>query len=333
MMKTATEGKEDFQCLVVLSFDEMKIKTTYEYDTKHDQIIGPYSQMQMLLARGLFNNWKQPLFVDFDRRMTNAILFSVISKLHQIGYKVVAVVSDMSGSNHTLWKTLQINENKSWCMHPISSENIYFLADVPHLLKLICNWLLDTGFVLSDNSIISKTPLLELLKINAGEYEICCKLTETHILCKKSQRQNVSLASQLFSETTAVALERYKPGSDPKLCCDLAHFIKEVNNWFHIFNSYTPEIFGFPCKSAYGKYITTQDAAIDKFCKTVKNMRCIGKKSLQVFQKGVLISSTSLKSLLHYVKEKYNRSYILTSFKSRRSRKFIFAFKEQRRTR
>ncbi|KFM69485.1 Transposable element P transposase, partial [Stegodyphus mimosarum] len=197
----------------------------------------------------------------------------------------------MSGSNRALWKALQINENKSWCMHPITNENIYFFADAPHLLKLIRNWLLDTGFVLSDNS--SKTPLLELLKINAGEYKVCCKLTETHILCEKSQRQNVRLASQLFSESTAAALERYKSGSDPKLCCDLAHFIKEVNNWFHIFNSYIPEIFEFPCKSAYEKYITTQDAAIDNFCKTVKNMRCTGKKSLQVFQKDALENTFS----------------------------------------
>lgn len=39
--------------LVVLQFDEMKIRKEFEYDKKNDSVIGPYDQMQVILARGL----------------------------------------------------------------------------------------------------------------------------------------------------------------------------------------------------------------------------------------------------------------------------------------
>lgn len=139
--------------LVVLSFDEMKVAEAHEYNVKYDQVIGLHSQMQVVNARGLFSQWKQPIYVDFDTCMTPQISYHIINKLHQIVFRVVACVSDCGGGNIGLLRDLGVTYENSFIKHPISGTNIYFFADAPHLLKLTRNWFLDSGFTLNNKSI------------------------------------------------------------------------------------------------------------------------------------------------------------------------------------
>lgn len=59
------------------------------------------------MARGLFANWKQPIYMGFDKKMTQELLEDVITRLHNIEYNVVACVSDCGGGNQGLWKTMR----------------------------------------------------------------------------------------------------------------------------------------------------------------------------------------------------------------------------------
>lgn len=87
---------------------------------------------------------------------------------------------------------LTVTENTHF-KHPITDTNtrIYMFADVPHLLKLIRNWLIDTGFTLKDGIIVNKSCLEALLKLDSAEIKVCHNLTDAHIHCEKFQRQNV----------------------------------------------------------------------------------------------------------------------------------------------
>src|SRR5690606_5161653 len=67
-------SRSRFQKCTVLSFDEMKVESVYEYDRKNDEVMGPYSYMQVVMARGLFESWKQPIYIGFDTQMTKEIL-------------------------------------------------------------------------------------------------------------------------------------------------------------------------------------------------------------------------------------------------------------------
>ncbi|XP_035206866.1 uncharacterized protein LOC118181783 [Stegodyphus dumicola] len=53
IMEVAGENLDNFQRLTVLSFDEIKVEKTLEYDAINDEIVGPFSQMQIVMARGL----------------------------------------------------------------------------------------------------------------------------------------------------------------------------------------------------------------------------------------------------------------------------------------
>lgn len=51
----------------------MKVKTLLEYDKGYDEVVGPHSQLQIVMARGLTSNWKQPAYIDFDQKITKEI--------------------------------------------------------------------------------------------------------------------------------------------------------------------------------------------------------------------------------------------------------------------
>jgi len=105
-MKIAELNLNDIKKLCVIQFDDMKILSAYEYDKNNDQVIEPHSQMQVIMVRGIFKNWKQPIYVNFDQQVTPEILYEAISILYENVYTVVACVSDCGGGNIGLWKNL-----------------------------------------------------------------------------------------------------------------------------------------------------------------------------------------------------------------------------------
>lgn len=311
IMDVAGQNMNNFEKTTVLSYDEMKIASTLEYDQKEDEVVGPHSYLQIVMARGLFAKWKQAIYIGFDCKITQVILDDIIIKLNNIGYKVVACVSDCGGGNMGLWRELSISIQNTIYRHPVSQEPIYFFADAPHLLKLIRNWFLDNGFTLENGEQISSVPVEELIKSTATEITSCHKLSTSHVKCEKTKRQNVLLAAQLLSHTTATALKHYKPGPDKKLAEVTGAFIELVNDWYDIFNSYTPN-HSVPTKMPYGTYLEQQNIILNKMETVMTTSLCTGKNSLQAFQKAVIVSIKSLRLLFQDMVEKHNIKYILT---------------------
>lgn len=102
-----------------------------------------YWTHQVKFFLGLVASWKQPVYYNYDTQMTKQILTNIIGNLYEIGYNVVAIVSDMGPSNVGLWRDLCISMDRTHFEHPVTKQNIYAFADVPHLLKLARNHFLD----------------------------------------------------------------------------------------------------------------------------------------------------------------------------------------------
>lgn len=182
-LKVAGENMSPREKTLVISFDEVKVKSTLEYDVREDQVLGHFNLMQVCMVRSMFSTWKQPIYIGFDQKMTRGILVDIITQLHYISYNCVAIVSDCGGSNVGLWRDLSVDINKTYFNHPQTQKNIYVFADAPHLLKLLRNWLLDTGFNLrGDETIkIRKEPLECLIKLTNTEVNSCYKISDKHI--------------------------------------------------------------------------------------------------------------------------------------------------------
>lgn len=186
--------------LTVLTFDEMYIANKVDLERREQKIYGPHKSCQFVMARGIFGNWKQPIFYEFSQRMTKSILFNIVRMLFEIGYIVVAVTNDMGSSNMSLWKDLNIgiemstsDENpiiKNFFIHPANETlKIFVFADVPHLIKLMRNNLLDSGFVVN-SKLLGKAIFEELLILDERDLKIAFNLTRAHLDAKGFQRQS-----------------------------------------------------------------------------------------------------------------------------------------------
>ena len=135
--------------VVALSLDEVHLKAATSYDSSNDKIVGPHSTANVLLMRGVFRKYKIPIWTKFDSDLEKEELFSIIQNLHAAGYTVVTFTSDMGPLNVRLFgkKGLNLTMNRPWFTVPANPEKnfpemvIYYLFDVPHLLKLMRNHL------------------------------------------------------------------------------------------------------------------------------------------------------------------------------------------------
>lgn len=217
------------------------------------------------------------MFPEFDTQMTKSCLDDITARLYAIGLTVVAIVSDCGGGNVGVWNEYKVSYKNTFFFSEITKRNIYFFADVPHLLKLIRNWFLDTGFVLPDKSQITSQPLRQLVQDTKNlEISACHKLTSRHINCEKFQRQNVALAAQTMSNTTACALRRYDVSDEP-LRLLAANFIKLTNDWFDVMNSRVPNA-SIHLQCGYGIHKDEQKPVLEKYIETMQQIRCNEKK-------------------------------------------------------
>lgn len=83
IMKLADMSAHEKVC--VLSFDEIKIRKVYLYDKVHDETLRPYGYAQVVMLRGLFRSWKQPVFYDYDFTLTKEKLLEIIDYAESSG--------------------------------------------------------------------------------------------------------------------------------------------------------------------------------------------------------------------------------------------------------
>jgi len=85
------------------------------------------------------------------------------------------------------------------------NKKIYSFADVPHMIKLLRNHFIDSGFVI-DGKLVGKEIILKLLDINSTDLKITHKISEANVFVSGPKRQNVKLATKLFSHTVSQAI-------------------------------------------------------------------------------------------------------------------------------
>lgn len=314
ILKIAGEGMNDLEKLCILEYDEMHVKEGYEYDEKNDTVVGSHSLMQVVMVRGLFGGWKQTIFAEFDFTMTKEKLLEIIELLFRIKFVVVGIVSDLStGNQGVISKLINKYDGETFFSHPSDSNlKVFVFADAPHLLKLIRNWLLDNGFDINLPNLcgtVDKKILVELVEHTSSEISSCYRLSLNHVNCVKTARQNVAMACELLSHTTAQALVRYFPENEEAL--RLSRFIQIVNAWFDIFNSRHCGS-SLLMKRPYGLHLDEQYKALQEMIELCNNMLPIGKRGMQVFQKAIIMSTKSLMGLYAYLKPMYEFSFILT---------------------
>ena len=288
----------------ILSFDEMEISRCYEYDQETDQVIGPHKKIQVAMIRGLFKAWKQPLFYSYDTPMKKNLLFWIISRAEETGVQVWGICFDLG--NSFLLKDLDISPEKPFFQNPFDKTRVVFVfPDVPHMLKLCRNHVLDDGITIDQDTKITKQDFENILLKDNGELKICYKIkVETHLDCIGSARQRVRPAAQLLSHSTATAMKCLFPDKEKQ-----ANWVQTVNDWFDVCNSRL-RLDKKKLSCAFGIHYEEQEAALIKMYKATEKMRVGKHKNIIPFQRGILVGIQSLLQMFQTLKNQYSAEYI-----------------------
>ena len=167
------ESLKPFQRNVVLSYDEMQIKSQLVYKKSTGQMIGftemcdikdnveecckensSLSEIKrdfathviVYMVRGIFTNLTYPFGYFASAGFTSAQLYPCTLEatriLESIGLLVRAYVSDGASPNRKFYKMLLTDDDDNiyWTWNPCdNTRKIYFISDVPHLLKTTRN--------------------------------------------------------------------------------------------------------------------------------------------------------------------------------------------------
>lgn len=216
-----------------------------------------------------------------------------------------------------LWKSLNIGIGKgqhNFIQHPCNSEKkIYFFADVPHLLKLVRNNIVDHGFSI-DGEIVNKAVFEKVIMHKKSEIDPTYKLTFNDINVQGTSRQKVSSAAHLLSHTMAIAIKFCGKHNiiSSKVAETASYIVNLFDKWFDIFNS-SEKLGKNDHGNGFGVSLEIQKNIILEVSSIILKMK-VGKKTTMLpFQKGILLSNSSLIGLFEYLNITYNMTYILTS--------------------
>ncbi len=297
--------------LASLSFDEMHLKSDVNYDRRHDQVLGPFSTVNVFLLRGICGHWKLPVFYSFNMKSIPMDTFlDIIKKIEAAGVHVVSVCCDSAAPNRALAKKLGVSLSNPSFENPAKPDaKIVWIFDPPHILKLLRNRLLDDGLILPSGTFIDKSMLLELFdKVNT-EVSTNFKLTRKHIEVKDQEKQRVFLAAQLLSHRTAEAIRQLFPGDNAKQ--ELANFIDVIDGWFDTMNSRLQHTYK-DLRCGFSVNFEKQKAALMVAQEMVQNLRVADHDDLMPWQIGLVIGVDAILQLYDYVKETFGVFYIKT---------------------
>lgn len=173
-LKASHLQNNDKECGLVM--DEMSITTKNIYDSSTKAMLGniTYPNQKGIATHaltfmivGTARRWKHVVGYyftgdSFDGEILKDIIFQIINKVEDIGLHVNYVTCDMGPGNMRLWKACGINVGRysnlrNYIPHPSNSNRfLYFIADIPHLLKNLKESLINNKFFILPQEFVQK---------------------------------------------------------------------------------------------------------------------------------------------------------------------------------
>ncbi|OXA51518.1 Transposable element P transposase, partial [Folsomia candida] len=307
------------QCSLV--FDEMALEGSFAYDSVEDKIYPPSVNINAYVLRGLFSPWKQVIAYEFNDDFNPEKMKDIITAVENIGLHVRTLVCDLGGKNRGMLNKLGVKVRKipsttgnkyavvSSFKNPIRTEDeVWVFPDAPHMIKLIRDNMFKNGLQLEPGIWLRKEDFEQLLKVDSDEMQSNYKLQRKHLDVNGLQKCTVSLAVQLFSNTTAALWEKVYPNRVVQ-----QKSIKLVNDWFDLMNSRTTKEHCIN-KQPFGCNLASQMELLDEMETWIMKIRVGNAKHLLPFQRGILTSINSTRGLFNEMSGSSMRfSYILTN--------------------
>lgn len=265
----------DVERYVSLLLDEMKIKSNLVFDNSTDQLIGftdlgdrdrNYSSLDeedslashilVFILRGLCTSLKFPLVYFATNNLKAYEIMSLFWEAVFILEKtvnlwVITVTADGASTNRTFFRMHEkLDGNKTpsrFCYRTVNiwapHRFIYFISDVPHLIKTLRNCLHHSSFGNSSRLLWNNNHYLVWEHICKAYYtdieselRALPKLTMEHIKINSYSSMRVYLAAQVLSSTMSTVLSHFNNAE----CSETAKYCKLVDSFLDCFNVRNP---------------------------------------------------------------------------------------------
>lgn len=250
-----------------ISFDEMSIRRNVQWCDNQKKFKGNITygsipdnadylpvanNVIVFMANGINVSFNLPVAFHFINCLQShekaALILMVLRAVSEIGLKVIVLVFDGLVGNFTSCKLLGASfdidkDFRPFIMNPVDNEKIYILLDTPHMIKLIRNCIGKLkALYLVDGTAIEWKFFESLEHLRDKSDIVTHKLTKKHIQFEKN-KMNVSLATQIFSESCASSMEKLhilpqtrEIFKDSAITSD---FTRRMDNLFNILNTKT----------------------------------------------------------------------------------------------
>lgn len=226
----------------------------------------------------------------------------MINRSHQAGLFVTNITSDMGSSNQAMWKAFGIGVSRglSPCVysipHPCAADRqLFFMADVPHLIKNLKAALCKLDIKLDGKS-FSVRPIQKVaLHGEFRDLKLAPKLSSDDLKSGHFAKMKVSSAMHVFSNSVASAIkfmveEKLVPENSVRESLDTAWFIGRMNHWFDLMSSRQPAM------ALSKKHVERYDEEIrflNEIVATFARLE-IGNGSWKPIQTGIILSTKSV---------------------------------------
>ncbi|KAG0443014.1 hypothetical protein HPB47_015379, partial [Ixodes persulcatus] len=213
----------------------------------------PADHALVLMFVPLYFDWVQPIASFASKgaapgHILAKLVLNAIIQLHKHNAFVLAVVSDGAGSNKSMWTKLGISGKFGATCHKLEhpcdpSKTLYFLCDVPHIMKCIRNHLKIHRFGQAGEHLIDYNHYRLLYEVECNEQvRAVPKLSKAHVDPDNLRKMNVRLATQLFSRSTALGIRIYRNERRPDLESSegTETFTRLLNDLFDALNAKLP---------------------------------------------------------------------------------------------
>lgn len=299
------ETMSEVERVTILQISELKVEPIFEYDDNLDNIIGPYSRVTVVVAKGLYSDWCQAVYLNFDVATIKATLNMIIEELHKIKFPVVACVCKYVDGETSIWSEYGIGMGCNYFSHPVTTDFIYTFYYIDDLMSATRDNFVKNGFQ-TDTCRINTSPLLELIKTHDLRFPIRSETLTTNC-------EDILGIVELFSKHTSNLLRILMPNNET--ASNLADFCTVLGSFYKLMNTESTASAAGDENSAdepYGKNLEYQNDILNETQLHFYKLRCPGNSKMSEFQRATMMCIESLKMLQHSTKQKFKMDFFAT---------------------
>lgn len=299
------EMMQDYEKMAILQTSIIRISDIYEYNEHLDTIWGPHKFVVAIVANGLYRDWHQLVYLNFDVRVNKNTLNTVIEALHNVGIQVVGCTCNFEDGQPNIWAELDVSYGRNYFAHPITGAQIYAFYFLDDLLAATNKHFID-GSLDIDGLKLTKDSLIQIIQRIFRKVAIDKELLEW----TDADSSNVRATRKFFSQYTMDMLRIASP--DDKGAKATVEFINIIKSFADIMNK--QQIVDVESSNVnFNTYLDYQSKRMDKVHARLFKIHCNVPDQLnKQFREAIMMTIVSLKLLQTSLLGKFKYSSFCT---------------------